>query len=50
MPHGGGHAVAIPQVREKKTFLGALETSDCGKPIDEAEWDMVRTDHGLRGG
>jgi hypothetical protein len=29
------------QIREKKTTLAQYETMDCGKPIDEAEWDMV---------
>lgn len=29
------------QVKEKKTFLAKLETTDMGKPIQEAEWDMV---------
>lgn len=28
------------QVREKKSHLARLETTDMGKPIDEAEWDM----------
>ena len=27
-------------VRERKTELATLESRDCGKPIDEAEWDM----------
>ena len=29
------------QVRERKPLLAKIETADCGKPIDEAEWDMV---------
>jgi acyl-CoA reductase-like NAD-dependent aldehyde dehydrogenase len=29
------------QVREHKTALANYETQDMGKPIDEAEWDMV---------
>ena len=29
------------QIRERKPLLARLETLDCGKPIDEAEWDMV---------
>lgn len=32
---------AIAQkVRDAKSTLARLETMDCGKPIDEAEWDM----------
>ena len=30
------------QFREKKEEIARLETIDCGKPIDEAEWDLVR--------
>ena len=30
------------QVRDAKPLLAKLETMDMGKPIDEAEWDMVR--------
>ena len=30
------------QVVEKKSFLAQLESLDMGKPIAEAEWDMVR--------
>ena len=29
------------QIRERKPQLAKLETIDMGKPIDEAEWDMV---------
>lgn len=29
------------QVRENKTRLANYETQDMGKPIDEAEWDLV---------
>ena len=29
------------QVKEKKSELAKLETTDMGKPIQEAEWDMV---------
>lgn len=29
------------QVKEQKSFLAKLETADMGKPIQEAEWDMV---------
>ena len=29
------------QVRERKAALAKLETTDMGKPIQEAEWDMV---------
>ena len=29
------------QVKEKKSELAKLETTDNGKPIQEAEWDMV---------
>lgn len=29
------------QIKEKKSVLAQYETMDCGKPIDEAEWDMV---------
>mmetsp|Transcript_13639 Transcript_13639/g.29251 ORF Transcript_13639/g.29251 Transcript_13639/m.29251 type:complete len:498 (-) Transcript_13639:438-1931(-) len=28
------------KIRDKKSELAKLETMDCGKPIDEAEWDM----------
>ncbi|MEW5312888.1 MAG: hypothetical protein WDW38_004486 [Sanguina aurantia] len=28
------------KVRENKSYLAKLETLDCGKPIDEAEWDL----------
>eukprot|EP00246_Nothoceros_aenigmaticus_P015186 TRINITY_DN6199_c0_g1_i1.p1 TRINITY_DN6199_c0_g1~~TRINITY_DN6199_c0_g1_i1.p1 ORF type:complete len:512 (-),score=91.32 TRINITY_DN6199_c0_g1_i1:157-1692(-) len=28
------------KVKERKPELARLETVDCGKPIDEAEWDM----------
>jgi len=27
-------------VRDRKSELAVLETTDCGKPLDEAEWDM----------
>jgi len=27
-------------VRERKSELAVLESTDCGKPLDEAEWDM----------
>lgn len=30
------------QVRQRKSDLARLECLDCGKPIAEAEWDMVR--------
>lgn len=29
-------------MRANKTDLARYETMDMGKPIDEAEWDMVR--------
>ena len=29
------------QITEKKSELGKLEVIDCGKPLDEALWDMV---------
>ena len=29
------------QVKEKKSDLAKLETTDMGKPIQEAEWDVV---------
>lgn len=29
------------QIIEKKFELAKLEVLDCGKPIDEAAWDMV---------
>lgn len=29
------------QIRDNKTSLANWETQDMGKPIDEAEWDMV---------
>jgi hypothetical protein len=32
-------------VAERKSELAKLESIDCGKPLDEAEWDMVRV-HG----
>lgn len=28
------------KVTEKKAYLAELEAVDCGKPLDEAEWDM----------
>ncbi|GLI64465.1 hypothetical protein VaNZ11_007737 [Volvox africanus] len=28
------------KIREQKSLLAKAETMDCGKPIDEAEWDM----------
>jgi len=28
------------KIKERKEYLAKLETSDCGKPIDEALWDM----------
>lgn len=28
------------QVTEKKEQLAKLESMDCGKPLDEAKWDM----------
>lgn len=31
------------QVKTRKPDLARLETTDMGKPIQEAEWDMVRT-------
>jgi acyl-CoA reductase-like NAD-dependent aldehyde dehydrogenase len=39
------HSLLLPQVRDAKPLLAKLETMDMGKPIDEAEWDMVRTHH-----
>lgn len=33
--------VFFGQVAERKSELAKLESIDCGKPIDEAEWDMV---------
>uniref|UniRef100_A0A7S0WPS2 Aldehyde dehydrogenase domain-containing protein n=1 Tax=Chlamydomonas leiostraca TaxID=1034604 RepID=A0A7S0WPS2_9CHLO len=39
--HRAGFLRAIAaQIREKKPLLAQYETADCGKPIDEAEWDM----------
>jgi acyl-CoA reductase-like NAD-dependent aldehyde dehydrogenase len=29
------------QIIERKSELARLETLDCGKPLDEAAWDMV---------
>lgn len=29
------------QVKERKSELAKLEAIDCGKPLEEAEWDMV---------
>lgn len=29
------------QIVEKKSDLAKLEVIDCGKPLDEAAWDMV---------
>ncbi len=34
--------VCFGQVAERKSELAKLESIDCGKPIDEAEWDLVR--------
>lgn len=31
----------LMQVKEKKSDLAKLETTDMGKPIQEAEWDVV---------
>lgn len=33
------------QVTEKKSELAKLEAIDCGKPLDEAAWDMVCVEH-----
>lgn len=44
----GAHAAAprcITQVRDAKPNLAKWETMDMGKPIDEAEWDLVRSLH-----
>jgi acyl-CoA reductase-like NAD-dependent aldehyde dehydrogenase len=38
------------QVRDNKTALANYETQDMGKPIDEAEWDMVSSTELLRCG
>lgn len=35
------------QVRARKSELANYETLDMGKPIDEAEWDMVRKESSL---
>jgi betaine-aldehyde dehydrogenase len=35
------HKDIVFQVAERKSELAKLESIDCGKPIDEAEWDMV---------
>jgi betaine-aldehyde dehydrogenase len=41
---GAGRAAVLRRiaagVRERKSELATLEARDCGKPIDEAEWDM----------
>ena len=41
---GAGRAAVLRRiaagVRERKAELAVLEARDCGKPIDEAEWDM----------
>ena len=29
------------QITERKTELAKLEALDCGKPLDEAAWDIV---------
>lgn len=53
LPASRGSAVALAicpaepaclpgQVVERKSALARLESLDCGKPIAEAEWDMVR--------
>jgi acyl-CoA reductase-like NAD-dependent aldehyde dehydrogenase len=31
------------QVVERKDELARLEAMDCGKPLDEAAWDMVNS-------
>lgn len=38
-----GYSLFSGQVAERKSDLAKLESIDCGKPIDEAEWDMVRS-------
>lgn len=38
-----GYSYLSGQVAERKSELAKLESIDCGKPIDEAEWDMVRS-------
>ena len=30
------------QIAERKADFGRAEAMDCGKPLDEALWDMVR--------
>ena len=34
-------SACLVQVKERKAYLAKLETTDMGKPIQEAEWDMV---------
>lgn len=36
--------LCVVQIRDNKTALANYETQDMGKPIDEAEWDMVGED------
>ena len=38
--HTHTHTHNTTQVKERKSELARLETSDMGKPIAEAEWDM----------
>jgi hypothetical protein len=40
MPCAFGVHVSM-QVTEKKSKLAKLEAIDCGKPLDEAAWDIV---------
>lgn len=32
------------QITERKPELAKFEAADCGKPLDEAAWDIVRFD------
>ena len=34
------------QVKERKSFLASLESMDNGKPLAEAEWDVVSSRKG----
>jgi hypothetical protein len=41
LPGPSSPADPPPQIKDHKSDLARWETLDMGKPIDEAEWDMV---------
>ena len=42
-PSDTSRYIPAPQVKERKSFLASLESMDNGKPLAEAEWDVVRS-------